>query len=62
MARQESNPQTDRGVANKRSGQKLRRTCRCGQVIAGNAAWWSHQDAAERRGAQDAHGHAGRTR
>lgn len=59
MAREESNPQTDRGVANKRSGKRLRRRCTCGRIIAGNAAWWSHLDAAKRR--EDAgHGYTGR--
>lgn len=64
MAREESNPQTDRGVANKRSGQRLRRRCRCGRIIAGNAAWWSHLNSrnslAENRVTPGCHGYAGR--
>jgi hypothetical protein len=62
MSRQETNPQTDRGVTNKRSGQNLRRRCRCDRIVAGNAAWWSHLDAAERRGESESHGYAGRAR
>lgn len=62
MTRQESNPQTDRGVTNKRSGQNLLRRCTCGRIVTGNAAWWSHLDAAERHGEASAHGYAGRVR
>lgn len=53
----DSNPQTDRGVANKRSGKNLRRKCKCGRTITGNAAWWSHQNA---NVDSDEHGYAGR--
>ena len=49
MAREETNPQTDRGVANKRSGQRLRRKCTCGRILTGNAAWWSHQNSRQSR-------------
>lgn len=40
MTRQHDNPQWQ---ANHSAGQqKIKRTCKCGRVIVGNAAWHSH--------------------
>lgn len=60
MARERTNPQTDRGVANQRSGSRLRYRCSCGRILVGNAARASHEDAARRRGDESAHQYDGR--
>lgn len=58
MAR--NNPQTDRGVINQRSGERLRFRCSCGRILVGNAARASHRAAAERRGEASDHRYMGR--
>lgn len=38
-------------LRNRRAAQeRIRRRCTCGRIIGGNVAWWSHINAAARRG------------
>lgn len=53
-------PGDRRAKANQNSGRKIRRKCSCGRIIVGNAAWWAHNDAAERRGDTHEHRYQGR--